>query len=187
MYIYHIFIVRSSVEGYLGCFYSLLWIEWQCTQLSKCLWSRTSLFYCCDKTYRGNLYVKEFTLTYSSRRPKSIMVGHHGKVAGMVGKTGSWKLPFWTTSTSKERKLKVRQGFKLSKPTSNTILPPSKLHILSIPKWYHQLGDKYSNTWVCGRAHGIILIQTTRDVESFEHIWRSSMTGSCDVILAFFF
>jgi hypothetical protein len=71
---------------------------------------------------------------------QSITWGRHGgsivRLARMHLHTGS-----------KQWELEVGPGYKTSKLAPRVILPPAKLAVLKLPKQYHQLGTKYSNTW----------------------------------------
>jgi hypothetical protein len=42
-------------------------------------------------------------------------------------------------------RLGLTQSFETSKPLPSDIPPPTKPHLLILPKQFHQLGTKYSN------------------------------------------
>lgn len=53
---------------------------------------------------------------------------------------------------SRESQLEEGQGQELSNPSPSDILLPAQPYFQSLPKWCHQLGTKYSDSWANGRT-----------------------------------
>ena len=71
----------------------------------------------------------------------------------MVTRAGSWELPSskHRDTQSTESELEVLGGFKLAEPVPSDAPPPTRPHLLNLPKQYHQLETNYSNPRAFGR------------------------------------
>lgn len=122
-------------------------------------------FYCCDKTIaeetyrRKNLFmVHGFRIRVHGYRGGSMAAGGHG--AGTVAENS-----LITRRRQRgvgERKTKKGVFFKLQSPSTMIHPLQAKLCLLILPKWFYQLGTKYSPTL----AYRAFLFQTTASSKS---------------------
>jgi hypothetical protein len=118
------------------------------------------------KHLTGNL------LTVSEGESMTTMVGSMAAGRQAWQWSSNWlKTYMWDNNPNVERKpTGTLWASETSKPTLLGTSPPTRPHVLILPKQFHPLGTKYLSIW----AYGAILIQTT-SLRTFPSWWLWSL------------